>query len=308
MGQLIHVVTEIFKNGRWRQIPEVPESIDKSGYREYGLLAGVRDSFNQQLFKVKGLPEDMETPYSDFQSQREFFTRLYHESSRSKLVFRDANGKITYGEPYTLETEVVISKEMFEQIRNNNPNPKRFYNTSMSITGGSSEYVYAVHDASVVGATFEEIPNNVLYATLEEYLQAHHADNWNEIMQDYGYFRTDFTDECMDSISYLTLEELLNADYTKYNSVCYKLDKEFYNKLLEQIGTLPACFTVSESGIGSLIDAMHEACEPTVTVSWLKPEKEIENLDMHKGIRELEEIRDKYGVSNEHIRIVFGFT
>ena len=308
MGQMIHIMTEIFKDGKWKHVPEIPQSINNSGYREYGLLAGVRDSFNQQIFQVKGLPDDMETPYADFKSQRKFYTQLYNESSRSKLVFRDKDGNVTYRDPYTLETEVVISKEMYDQILKNNPNPKRFYNTSMSVKGGSSEYVYAVHDASVVGATFEEIPNKVLYATLEEYLQAHHTDDWNDIMQDYGYFRTNFTDDCMGPISYLTLEELCKADYTKYNSICYKLDKEFYNKLIEQIGALPDCFSVSESGIGSLVDAMHEAIEPTITVSWLKKEEDIQQLDMHKGIKELKEIRDKYQVSDNEIRIIFGFT
>jgi hypothetical protein len=54
MGTLIHVLTEIYKDGKWMQIDENPESIVQSGYREYGVLAGVRDSFKQQLFEVKG--------------------------------------------------------------------------------------------------------------------------------------------------------------------------------------------------------------------------------------------------------------
>lgn len=308
MGQMIHVMTEVFKDGKWRRIPEIPQSINDSGYREYGLLAGVRDSFNQQIFEVKGLPDDMETPYSDFKSQREFYVRLYNESSHSKLVVKHPNGEISYLDPWKMPTAVEVSKEIYDTIHKNNPDPKRYYGFSQYIRGGDTEYQYEIRDARAVGATYEDVPNTILWPTLEEYLVACHSDDWNEVMQDYGYFRTDFTDECMSSISYLTLEELLNADYTKYNSVCYKLDKEFYNKLIENIGSLPDCFSISESGIGSLVDAMHEAIEPTITVSWLKKDEDIQQLDMHKGIKELEEIRDKYQVSNKEIRIIFGFT
>jgi hypothetical protein len=309
MGQMIHIVTEIFKDGSWKQVPEIPETIKDSGYKEYGLLAGVRDSFNQQIFEVKGLPEDISSLYSDFKSQRAFYTNLYYESSHSKLVYRDSEGNvIKYGDTYIQETVAEVTKEIYEAIRKNNPDPKRYYGTSMYIKGDSNEYIYSVYDASLVNATYEDVPNTVLYSTLEEYLEKCHADDWDETMQDYGYFRINFADECMGDISYLTLEELMSADYTKYNSVCYKLDKEFYNKLIENIGTLPECFSVSESGIGSLVDAMHEAIEPTITVSWLKSDEDIAKLDMHKGIEELKAIRDKYNVSSNQIRIIFGFT
>ena len=106
----------------------------------------------------------------------------------------------------------------------------------------------------------------------------------------------------------MTLAELKSADYTKYNSVSYKLDRDFYNKFIENGGVFPECFTFSESGMSGLIDAFREAMEPTITVSWLMKDEEIQKLDMHNGIRELENIAKQYGVADSEIRIVFAFS
>jgi hypothetical protein len=104
------------------------------------------------------------------------------------------------------------------------------------------------------------------------------------------------------------LEELENADYSKYYSICYKLDREFYNVFTDNGGVLPECFTISESGIGNIVDAMHEAMEPTITVSWPRKQEEINEMDLTRGIAELREIAAKYDVTSNQIRIIFAFS
>ncbi len=308
MGTMIHVVTEIYKDGKWHQIEEYPTSIRDSGYREYAVLAGVRDSFKQQIFDVKGLPEDLDKPYAQWESRTEFYRRYYNENSKSMLVFDNPDGTKTYAEIFAYQTEIEITEDFYNIVYTENPDPTRYYWLSYRINGTSGTKQYFVHDASVVGAKYMDIPYKTLYATFEDYLNAEEKDQWNEIMQDYGSFNIDFNDECYSDHSYLTLEELESADYTKYHSICYKLDREFYNMFVSHGGVLPDCFTLSESGVGNLIDAMHEAIEPTITVSWPRSEEECKEMDIDKGIAELNDFAIQYGVNKNEIRIVFAFS
>lgn len=308
MGVLIHVIAEIFKDGKWQQIEEYPNSIKDSGYREYALLAGVRDGFNQQLFEVKGLPTDLDKPYAQWESRTDFYRHFYEENGKDMLVFNNPNGSKSYENSFSMETEIQIDEEFYNLIKDKNPEPSRYYWLSMKCNGSTGVREFFVHDAAVVGAKYMLVPYTTLYSSFDEYLQAEQQDEWNDIMQDYGSFNIDFNDECYYSHSYLTLEELLNADYTKYNSICYKLDREFYDMFISNGGVLPDCFTVSESGIGSLVDAMHEAVEPTITISWPRKPEDIASMYMTKGIVELQEIAKKYEVANNEIRIVFAFS
>ena len=308
MGTLIHVLTEIYKDGKWMQVYENPESIVQSGYREYGVLAGVRDSFKQQLFDVKGLPEDIDKPYAQWESRRDFLKKLYNENGKSMLVFNNPDGSKSYEDIFSRETEIEIDEAFYNILYKENKEPSRYYWLSYRCDGNTGKKTYHVHDAAVVGAKYQEVPYKVLYSTLEEYLKAECEEDWDERAQDYGSYHTDFTDECCDAHSYLTLAELKSADYTKYNSVSYKLDRDFYNKFIENGGVFPECFTFSESGMSGLIDAFREAMEPTITVSWLMKDEEIQKLDMHNGIRELENIAKQYGVADSEIRIVFAFS
>ena len=308
MGTMIHVVTEIYKDGKWHQIEEYPESIRNSGYREYAVLAGVRDSFKQKLFDPKGLPEDLDKTYAQWESRTDFYHKLYNENGKSMLVFNNPNGTKMYDEIFSHDTEIEIDENMYNLILKENPQPTRYFWLSYRVEGKTGDKKYFVHDASVVGAKFMEVPYKTLYETFQDYLDAEQKDEWSEIMQDYGSFGINFEDECYSDHSYLTLEELENADYSKYYSICYKLDREFYNVFTEHGGVLPECFTISESGIGSLVDAMHEAMEPTITVSWPRKPEEIAEMDMTKGIAELNDIAKQYGVSKNEIRIVFAFS
>mgnify|MGYP003306873563 CR=1 FL=1 len=308
MGTMIHVVTEIYKDGKWRQIEEYPQSIKDSGYREYAVLAGVRDSFNQKIFDVKGLPEDLDKPYAQWESRTDFYRQMYNENGKSMLVFNNPNGTKSYEDIFSHDTEIEIDENMYNIIYKENPEPTRYFWLSYRVDGTKGTKQYFVHDASIVGAKIMEIPYKTIYATFEEYLKAEQEDEWNEIAQDYGSFKVDFEDECYSDHSYLTLEELENADYSKYYSICYKLDREFYNMFVANGGVLPDCFTISESGIGSIIDAMHEAMEPTITVSWPRSPEEIAEMYMTKGIAELNEIAKQYAIAKNEIRIIFAFS
>lgn len=308
MGVMIHVIAEIFKNGKWMQIEEYPKSIHDSGYREYALLAGVRDGFKQQIFDVKGLPADLDKPYAQWESRLDFYHQLYEENGKDMLVFNNPDGSKSYESTVCHDTEIQIPEDFYNLLKDKNPEPTRYYWLSMRYNGGTNTREFFVHDAEVVGAKYMTIPYKILYSTFDEYLHAEQQDEWNEIMQDYGSFHIDFNDECYYNHSYLTLEELINADYTKYYSICYKLDREFYDMFISHGGVLPDCFSISESGIGSLVDAMHEAVEPTITVSWPRTQEDIESMYMTKGIAELQELAKKYEVANNEIRIVFAFS
>ena len=68
MGCDIHLITEIKKEGKWNYIDDVPESLNTRNYCTFAVLAGVRDSFNSQIFKAKGLPPDIDKKKCRFRS------------------------------------------------------------------------------------------------------------------------------------------------------------------------------------------------------------------------------------------------
>ncbi len=59
MGCDIHTIVEIKKEDKWEKIKELPEVFDTRNYSVFAFLAGVRNSFNTQGFKAKGLPDDV---------------------------------------------------------------------------------------------------------------------------------------------------------------------------------------------------------------------------------------------------------
>lgn len=305
MGTSIYLLTEVYKDNRWHLV-ERPEHLVNAGYREFAVLAGVRDSFNLKLFEPKGLPDDLSSSKAYFKSVTDHARRIYETGSLDRLVLTGPDGSVTYADAYVPELEIPITEDEYVEMQKNNPDPHRYYGFSKSWTRDKG-YQHFVHDASLKNAIFDAVPNKKLFATFEDYLNAFYKDDWCEEQQDYGSYDIKLVPDELDACSYLTLEELLSADLTKYNSVSYKLDKEFYEKFLASGGILPPCFTVSESGIGSIVDAMHEAIEPTVTVSWPKSEEKAAQLDLNQGIKELKEIAEKHNVKNNEIRIVFGF-
>ena len=301
MGVLMNLVTEVMINGKWQQVPETPKSFRDNAYGTYAVLAGIRDGFGLKVFDRKGLPSDIDKMYGDWEDEMPSILEMY-ERSASRVIVNTDNG-VEYWSPSDDRLKKIITRSEYEELKNIKGSDRYSY---LGYALMDDHYEYSVCDAALVNSKIEEVPYKTMYPTLEEFIANVYSDSWNEIAQAYGHFRTDFRE--LDACSYLTLEELLNGDYTRYNSVSYKLDAEFYNKFVENGGTLPDCFTVHPTSIGGMVDAFHEAYSPTVIVSWLRDAKEIATMPLHKGIKELIEIAMKYNVKANDIRIVFGFS
>lgn len=59
MGCDIHTITEIKRQGKWERVPEVPAEFTERCYSVFAFLANVRNSWDIDGFKPKGLPEDI---------------------------------------------------------------------------------------------------------------------------------------------------------------------------------------------------------------------------------------------------------
>lgn len=301
MGVLMRLVTEIYTNGTWKQIPDIPKSFTDNGYGTYAVLAGIRDSFGLKVFERKGLPTDIDKIYGDWEDEMPSIESMYN-SSTPRVVVQTENGT-EYWSTGDERLKKIITKTEYDELKNVK-NSERYGFLGYSLK--EDHYEYSVYDAALVNGVIQSVPYKTMYPTLEQFIAEVHEESWNEIAQAYGHYRTDFRE--LDACSYLTLEELLNGDYTRYNSISYKLDSEFYNKFIENGGVLPECFSVHPTSIGGMVDAFHEACSPTVIVSWLREAEDIAKMPLHKGIAELTDISLKYGVDDDKIRIVFGFS
>lgn len=137
---------------------------------------------------------------------------------------------------------------------------------------------------------------------LPEDISALHFDRCEEIDD----WDIDF--ECPDyhSHSYLTLKELQDKDKTDLQMIKCKVVKAFIDKFVECGGKIPDEIIVSEREpeTFSFFEVLHEAAEPTVIVKWNTNKTE---HAVFKGIKELENIADKYNVQPDDIRIVFAF-
>lgn len=89
MGCDIHIITEIKKDGKWEFVPEIPKSLNKRNYTTFAVLAGVRDSFNSNIFPVRGLPSDMSKKKFCFESERPYMEKRYNEDSTTCLVIEE---------------------------------------------------------------------------------------------------------------------------------------------------------------------------------------------------------------------------
>lgn len=307
MGCDIHISTEIRRNGKWQQVPEIPEALDSRDYSVFAALAGVRDSFNGCVFKAKGLPKDIAGMKANFNSETEGYRRIYEQKSTVVLVVR---GKII-GNPYDKKvrkaTLLELKEETWTGLRDNSDDPRVFprYQCFSYFCNGSTK-TYQVQDATLANGTWENRPYSEIYPTFEAYLDAVHADDWNEDAKDYGYYRTDFTDEDYHTPSWLTLREMLDADYSAYTARKYKLDRSVYDEIVKH-GKMPEKFTVEESAIGDLRDVFMEALSPTVTLSWQPDEIDRSKYALFCGVDQLQDIANKYEVEPDDIRIIFAF-
>ena len=297
----MNLVTEIRINGVWQQVPEIPRSFRNNDYGTYAVLAGIRDSFGLKVFKRKGLPSDIDKMYGDWEDEMPSILEMYERSTSRVIVHTDKG--VEYWSPSDDRLKKSITRTEYEALKGIK-NSDRYSYLGYSLV--DDHYEYSVCDAALVNSKIEEVAYKTIFPTLEQFIAEVYPDSWSEIAQAYGHFNTDFRE--LDACSYLTLEELLNGDYTRYNSVSYKLDSEFYHKFVEAGGTLPDCFTVHPTSVAGIVDAFHEAYSPTVIVSWLRETDVIAKMPLHKGIKELIDIAAKYKVKSDNIRIIFGFS
>lgn len=305
MGTMMHLITEVRKEGKWHIVPMNPESLCECNYNTFAVLAGVRDSFGIQVFKSKGLPSDMSSKKFGFKSFFPQAIKRYENDTEQRIKINNPDSSVSYLSMWTQETEVEITVDEYNAFKQHNPDPSIFYDLCYSNNG--KEHKYTIKNASVIGGKLVDVPYKDLYGSFWEFYKTHYEEYWNEDKQDCGEWEIDF-DSCYDG-SYLSLRELLNGDYTLYDSTSYKMDKEFYDKFVAEGGILPDCFTVRESSTGdSIIEVVREAMSPTVTISWKQVQEKIDELPIHKGIKELAEIAKQYSVSEDDIRIVFAFS
>lgn len=59
MGCDIHIITEIKKSNKWERVPDVPAAFDERNYYVFAWLANVRNSFDLDGFRPRGLPQDI---------------------------------------------------------------------------------------------------------------------------------------------------------------------------------------------------------------------------------------------------------
>lgn len=312
MSCTIHIITEVKRNGKWKFVPEVPESLDTKNYTTFAVLSGVRDSFNSSIFPVRGLPSDISGKKFRFKSERPYMEERYNEDKATSLVIGDE----IVGELYSCDderykkTQVEITELEYERLDNMKHDSwsynSRYQSLGWSESGGVKTYY--VYDANVVGGEWKKIPIKDLFTSFDEFAKKHYEDDWDKDAQDYGYWRVNFESDDYHSHNYITLKEFEDADYSDYTLQKCKISKEFYQAFINNGGVLPSAFKVEKSAIGDLRDVFSEALSPTVTVGWPDGDITDKKYPVFAAINELKEIAKKYDVTNhKNIRIVFAF-
>ena len=308
MGCDIHMITEIRKDEKWNFIEEIPNSLDTRNYSTFAILADVRNYFNKKGFQPKGLPEDISGMKFRFCFDKESKLSVYETMGRRKLVFSDG----CIEEPDFKDCLLHISEEKHKEIDDLRNSDKEYYSQryyGLAIHYKNNEKDYVVYDAFIVGGHFKEVPYKELYPSFDDFLKDMYEDEWNEEMQDYGYWEIDFECDDFHTPSYLSLQELVDGDYEDYCSTSYKMDRDFYNHFIENGGTFPEIFKiVGDTKPCDIAECFREAFLPTVLISWKDSDENIKNRPIFKGIEELKNIAKKYNITDYNdIRIVFAF-
>jgi hypothetical protein len=237
----------------------------------------------------KGLPDDLPQKHFFFCSTSANMHKNYEKGTTRKVKL--PNGEYANVWDKRFEKPVVSEEEAKKY--------KGFHR-------GENNQIF-VYDFASQGGELVDVPNAELYATFEEFIEAsHYDDEYDEEMQDYGYWQIDF--DCCDyhSHSYLTLKELEEYDHTDYNTTRCEVSKKLYDKFIELGGAVPEGMNViTDINPSDVIECIRYAFEPEVIVTFC--DKKFEETPLGIGIKELQEIADKYGVGNEDIRIVFAF-
>lgn len=308
MGTSIYTIVQVRKNGEWVFVPKVPDAFSDRNYSVFAVIGGERDSFGDNVFEPKGLPDDIGQMKYGFHSYASSAKERYETEKTQMCILPDGSMLL----PYSTKLERKISEKEYNDLHSLMENEQDEYYAryahlvKKSSSGEALEY--AVHDAQVLGGTMKQVPLNEIFPTFEDFLSDYYEDDWDEDAQDYGEWDIDFENGEYCSCSYLTLKELEEADYHEYTANKYKMSRRFYDAFIASGGVFPDKFSFKESSVADIRDAFQEASMPTITVCWQMTDKEKSELSLFKGIQELRNIAQEYFVENhEDIRIVFGF-
>lgn len=290
MGCDIHIITQIKNGDSWEYVPEIPQSFDKRSYTLFAFLADVRNDFQMKGFQPKGLPEDMKDFEFRFVSQEQEILNSFNAPEKKMVRLPDGSIIDFY------DKRLSEFYPSYEEV-------KKFDNFRYD----SETKQYSVQNPAILSGEVIYMKYKDLMS-YQEYVDEYYKNDWNEQMQQYGYFAIDF--ECSDyhSHSWLTLKELIDSDKTDYFSNAVKVPALFYKEFIKRGGVLPDGMSViagDERIPSNIIDTIRYSFCPDVIIRWMDGE-DSESLLM-KGISELIEISNKYNVDSSNIRIVFAF-
>ena len=299
MGCDIHIITQIRKESEWETVDEIPKNIAGRDYTTFAFLAGIRNSFKRDGFEPKGLPDDLKEKKFRFISYQDEMGKRYNNETVSMVRMPDGSLRDSDDEIFWVGCK--SQKEAEKDGR-------RWKYTY--------ENGYSYFDCGVVGGTAEEITYKDLM-TFEEFSIQHYGDSWNQERKEYGRYEVDF--DCPDyhTPSWLTLQELVDKDKTQFFCMSAKIPFVFYKAFVSMGGVMPEKMIVVKpedrnfDDMTGFQELLQYAFHPDVIVRWHEDEtveSEMEKeIPIFKGINELKEIAEKYGVDYKDIRIVFAF-
>ena len=320
MGCDIHIATEIRKDEKWTYVPEIPETLKDRNYNVFAALAGVRDSWNTCIFQPKGVPEDVSSRKLRFKSNRDSLVNIWETMGDTRVELPDGTlMKISDIAPLDI-TEGTY--EAFRRLSDMNDTEYQNRYAYLRRYSDGKTVRCSVVDINTVNGKFVQVPYKVLFPELQDFLDDHYSEEYDKDAGDYGYWDLDFDSPDIHTPSWLTLRELAEADYSEYTAKKYKISKDLYDRFIAAGGKFPEGFTVQESAVSDIRDAICESVSPTVTiviqggkskdayppVNGTNNQQTIEDMyPLFKGIDELQTIAKKYDVCPDDIRIVFGF-
>ena len=303
MGTDIHSIVEIRENDKWHYVPDMPYEFSRANrdYDLFALLAGIRDDFCTNNFKVKGLPADISGMKFDFRNERDIWRKYYETQDKPEKVhlMPDGRYKIDIGCVEEARREVTYY-EYFS------------WQGTKGVSNDGYLLTYYIYDPALIGA--KEVIGlwRDFYPSFEEYFACQRADamDWDEDMQEYGHYNIDFNCEDYHTHSYITLREMYDFDYTDYlMEKCYVSGSLWYNfKRLG--GVLPdGMSVVSEPSPRDFVMSIRQSVLRDVLIQWYSEDKEeaFKKTSMYKGMTALNEIAGKYNVFSDDIRLVFAF-
>lgn len=266
------IIVEIYKDGIWEYVPEVPPSLyhredDRTfNFLGYHYYENLKMNGYAKGPEPKGLPEDLSGQLFQFESNVNFYKKQYRNNCRDReevFVHQLPNGLL-------VEKDDICLKKFCDE------NPEA--------------------DIKIF-----KIPFAGLYPTFETYMIAMARNGeceYNEMLDDWGYWGVDFSnytspDEC----SFLTLKELLDADFNIYIEECFKSEG-----ITSEDMDFPSLSIVKKY----LFNKKANAIINLMTIKKWRLDILIKQ-PLFKGIRELQKIAEKYDVLPKNIRIVYMF-